>query len=272
MSVDGPVLFARYAYPPNSLGYCGPDAGRELLERVSAATAAPAPDGATTSPTVRPDDGGLRRLARSFEGAWPYLELIAHENGLADPLDPRVVEAYWVGNHLLRSVTPRAFGECLATRFRGHGRAVWSGVSDALATGLAGAPHHGFHVLAVYPWVGLLRSGARDEPLRVLDRCRVRPGQVVQVSADRALVRSRPLRWDGHRLTEGPPVLEEVVRARDGYGLAPGLAPGDWCSMHWDWVCDRLDRRGVVALRWWTARQLDLVDALARPPGVLADA
>ena len=23
--VSGPVLFARYAFPPNQLGYCGPD-------------------------------------------------------------------------------------------------------------------------------------------------------------------------------------------------------------------------------------------------------
>lgn len=249
----GPVLFARYAYPPNALGYCGPDSQRELLERTDAATA----HGAT-------DDGGLRRQARGFEGAWPYLELIAHANGLTDPLDRRVVEAYWVGNHLLRGVGPAALGACLEDRFRSRGRAVWRGVAGAV--GAAGAvPHHSFHVLAVYPWVGLLRSGARDEALRVLDRCRVRCGQVLEVTDSHALIRSRPLRWDGQRLDEGPEVVERVVTRLDGHGLAPVLAPGDWCSAHWDWACDRLDRRGVVALRWWTRQQLAAVNGLDRP-------
>jgi hypothetical protein len=42
-------------------------------------------------------------------------------------------------------------------------------------------PHHSFHVFGVYPWLGLLREGRSVEPLRVLDRCRIRWGQVVQI-------------------------------------------------------------------------------------------
>ena len=58
---SGALRFARYAYPPNELGYCGPDASRQLLEQVSAGV----------------DDHDLHRLLRGFEGAWPYLQLIA---------------------------------------------------------------------------------------------------------------------------------------------------------------------------------------------------
>ena len=43
-------------------------------------------------------DRGLRDLAAGFEGAYPYLELIAAANGIEDPLDTRVVDAYWIGN------------------------------------------------------------------------------------------------------------------------------------------------------------------------------
>src|SRR5690242_20609398 len=82
--VSGPVLFARYAFGPNRLGYCGPEAVTELFEEGTAGH----------------DDRALRELARGFEGAWPYLELIASANGLADPLDRWVVEAYWLGNEL----------------------------------------------------------------------------------------------------------------------------------------------------------------------------
>ena len=84
----GPLLFARYAYPPNELGYCGPTDPGALLESAS--------DGF--------DLAELAHLATGFAGAWPYLELIAGCNGIADPLDARVVEAYWVGNPLLEKV------------------------------------------------------------------------------------------------------------------------------------------------------------------------
>jgi len=52
-TADGPLLFARYAYPPNELGgYCGGD-HRALLEQTSAGVV----------------DGGLRQALQGFEGA-----------------------------------------------------------------------------------------------------------------------------------------------------------------------------------------------------------
>jgi hypothetical protein len=55
--VPGPIRFARYAYGPNRLGYCGPDAADELLGEAA--------------------QGGdlrkIRELAVGFEGAYPYL-------------------------------------------------------------------------------------------------------------------------------------------------------------------------------------------------------
>ena len=84
----GALLFARFAFPPNSLGLCGPEIGLTLPERVR--------DGRM--------DRELRHIAQEFEGAWPYLELIAAENDLRDPLDARVVEAYWLGNDFLGHV------------------------------------------------------------------------------------------------------------------------------------------------------------------------
>lgn len=246
---SGALLFARYAYPPNAMGYCGPDAAAELLER-----AAGGAGGA---------DDGLRRLARGFEGAWPYLELIAAANRIRDPLDRRVVEAYWIGNTLLDRVPPAMTAASLEHRFRDRtGERSW----ERLVAAVPGAqPHHSFHVFGVYPWLGLLRGGRVDEPLLVLDRCRIRWGQVVAVAGDGAVVRSRPLKWDGRVLSEGPPRDEQVVIARDGYGLAGPLVAGDWCALHWDWVCERLDRRRLAALQARSRRQLAVVNALPYP-------
>jgi hypothetical protein len=38
------------------------------------------------------------------------------------------------------------------------------------------------------------------------------------------------------------------------------MAVGEWVSLHWHWVCDRLSDRQVRALRNYTMRHLDLVN------------
>jgi hypothetical protein len=246
-AASGVLRFAAYAYPPNALGYCGPDAAQQLLEQVAAGV----------------DDPDLRRLARGFEGAWPYLELIAAANGIGDPLHPAVVEAYWVGNGLLDRVGPRLLGDSLESRFRGRVGRSWPRLVDAVPAGAV--PHHSFHVFGVYPWLGLLREGRVDEPLRVLDRCRVRWGEVVEVGGGQATVRSRSLEWDGRRLVLGAPRTEQAVLRLDGLGLAGTVRAGDWCSLHWDWVCERLDRPRLAALSRYTRAQLAVANSTAYP-------
>jgi len=241
---SGPVLFARYAYPPNVLGYCGPDRADELLDQAARGT----------------DDEGLRDLARRFEGAWPYLELIADAVGVEDPLDPTVVEAYWVGNHILDALPPEEIHDAMMRRLPGHlGPGQAPGLADGIPAG--SVPTHAFHVFVAYPWVGLLRSGWVAEPLRVLDRCRIRWGRVDRLDGGRAVVRTRPLQWDGGELTLGACRDEEAVYAVDGLSLAPDLAVGDWVSLHWEWICDRLTPTQLKALRDRTRAQLASVNA-----------
>jgi hypothetical protein len=246
----GPLLFARYAYPPNELGHCGPDDSRALLEYASAGVS----------------DGGLVSLARQFVGAWPYLTLIAAAAGRPDPLAADVVEAYWVGGPLLERVPGRMLAAHLDDRFR---RQVGGGGSDDLGdlAVAGGRPHHNFHVFAVYPWVGMLRAGFTQDPLRVLDACRIRWGRVESVHDGRAVLSSRPLGWDGRALFLGPWRPETAtVRAYD-HRPARSPKPGDWVAAHWDWVCDVLDERRLSALMRYTTSALGLVNAAPRPSG-----
>jgi hypothetical protein len=245
---QGAVLFARFAHPPNELGYCGPDATGELLERADA----------------RVSDPDLRRLASAFDGAWPYLELIAHAHGLADPLDARVVEGYWLGGPMLDGVTMPQVGTSLERRFRPRLGPDWHRLDAVIQH--RPRPHHDFHVFCVYPWVGLLRSGATDHALHVLDRCRIRGARVEALDGSTALVSSRPLVWDGRGLGLGAPRIERVEVSEDGRSLAGSLQPGDVVACHWGWVCHRLTAGQARALRSETATQLDFVNRLAVPP------
>lgn len=189
---DGVRLFARFAHPPDRSGH--PENGG--------------------APVTDPMERAV--LCRQFTDAWPYLRLIASANGL-DPLDRRVVEAYWIGNRLLDAVSPEDL-------------AALPGLQTPGAQ-----PQHNAHVFCVEPWTRMLRADGDQKPLELLDRCRIRWGEVIATPGDRIRVVSRPLLFDGERLTLGMPRIEHP---RVGQG--DGLRPGDVVALHWDWVCTRL--------------------------------
>ena len=235
MSVQGALLFARYAYPPNDLGYCGPDGAAALLRSDEPAE--------------------IARRARHFEGAWSYLEFIAEAAGMADPLEAAVVEAYWIGNDLLDKVEPAALVERLRDRFRGQVGGTWRDAGDRATA------HHSFQVFEVYPWAAMLRQTGSPVAVSVLDRCRIRTGVVVRVDGETATVRSRPLVWDGREIAAGPDRDEMVSWSAEGRSLLPGLAAGDRVALHWDWVCDVITAEQGARIEARQARSLAKVTA-----------
>jgi hypothetical protein len=249
-------MFVRYAYPPNSLGYCGPADSDALLHYGAA----------------RVTDPGLTQLARGFAGAWPYLELIAAGSHIADPLDRRVVEAYWVGNRLLETIGVTSIGNAVEDRFRFRTGRQFPHLIDGVEAG--GVPHHNFHVFEVSPWLGLMRDDRKSAvAVSQLDRCRIRWGTVVSVGGDEAVVRYRPLRWNGIAIELGEPCLETARVSVDGSGFLTDLSEGDVVSLHWEWVCDRLTPAQLQQLRYYTQHHLDIANAKLRQPdaGVIVE-
>jgi hypothetical protein len=241
--VPGPIRFARYAYGPNRLGYCGPDAADELLGEAV-------------------EGGDLRRireLATGFEGAYPYLELIARSNGLADPLDERVVEAYWLGNELLDRVPAAGFGASVEARFKPRIRSdAWRWLATKAPDGAR--PVHAFHVLDIFPVVGMLRGGQTEDVLRTIDSCRIRWGRVRERVGGQLLVDAVPLEYVGGRLRLSQPRPETIRGWQDGLGFVDDAETGVMVAIHWDWACERLDDRRLTALRGWTERQLRIAN------------
>lgn len=232
---SGPVLFGRYAFGPNRLGYCGPDESRSLLAYAAAGT----------------DDRGLRSLARGFEGAYPYLQLIADANNLADPLDRDVVEAYWLGNGLTAAVRPGELYRSVEERFRPRlATSQWRWLENAV--GLGARPVHAFHVFDVFPKVGLLRGEVVHDVLATIDACRIRWGQVESIVGDSLVVSAASLAMVHGRLRLSPPRVETVSRWLDGTGFVDDVEPGDMVAIHWSWACDRLTRRQLHNLVAWT--------------------
>jgi hypothetical protein len=242
MDTAGVERFARYAAPPNQRGYCGPE---------GFASARAVDDEQVTS---------LRRSAREFIGAYPYLELLAGAAGLNDPLVDSVVEAYWIGNPTLLRVRTGEFGRSLDDRFRSRAGSSWPRVELSVPEALC---HHSFHVFVISPWVGLMRNGVVDEPLAIVDDCRVSWGRVVSISSPISVAVERtPLQWSNGQLVPGEPQIAEV-RVDATVGMSVEL--NDAVAIHWGWVCDVLDPAQLAWLRWATHTQLSLAASIGRP-------
>ncbi|MGH8900817.1 MAG: DUF6390 family protein [Egibacteraceae bacterium] len=263
--MDGSTLFARYAYPPNALGYCGPSDDGLLLRHGAHGR------GVGESPPTSQGVGGqgdITALARAFDGAWPYLEFIADVTGRR-PLDLEVVDAYWLGGGLLDKIDLGEYGDDLLDRLRK--RAGPSAKVPATAPADA-RPDHNFHVFEIYPWMGFLMAGrGGDRPLYVLDRCRIRWGEVLEVDTDRGEgargdasveceIRFQPLTWDGTALGLGEEQRESAVWTRGGIGFVQDVKLGDQVALHWGWICDRLDPQRLENLRRSTLRQLEITN------------
>jgi hypothetical protein len=234
----GPLRFIRYAFMPNRLRYCGSDDNSTLfdygLEQVI--------------------DPGLDPLLRRFTGALPYLQLIAHSNGIADPFDERVVEAYWVGNSLLDRVEVRQLYDVLLERF---GKQLTGRMrSWVLGKAPAGArPHHSFHVFDVHSRVGEL-----EHSLETMDQCRVSSGRVRAVEGAEVIVERQPLLLQEGRLALGPPEPFRAARQVEGRGFVDGVQAGDWVALHWGWVCEVLPEEQQRRLARFTEHHLQLAN------------
>jgi Family of unknown function (DUF6390) len=231
---SGMLRFIRYAFMPNRLRYCGGDDNRTLFEYGIEQTV----------------DGGLSSLLRRFTGALPYLQLIARSNGIPDPFDARVVEAYWIGNELLNGVEVRQLYDNLLERYgkqmQGRTRELILGKAPAGAR-----PHHSFHVLDVHG-----RLGELGHSLATLDNCRVSWGRVQSVESGELRISRVPLLLREGKLVLADPTPERITRQVEGRGFTDQAQPGDWVSIHWGWACEVLTGPQLANLERFTRHSL----------------
>lgn len=244
MSRTGALLAARFSYMPNRLGYCGPEENKALLEYVVA----------------NQSDRGLEQILAAFRGAFPYYSFIAAASGVPDPLDVRVIEAYWIGNELLEHVEAADFSRHLADRFgRRFSPTVIRIVLGQIPAGAR--PHHNFHVFSMP-----IRTGHLEIPhsLQTMDECRISWGRVVADHGDTLLVERRPLQVAGDEMILGPAAPRSVLRRFDGELLLPDVTPGDLVAIHWGCACYRLTPRQTRFLAHYTAYHLALANRQRR--------
>ena len=242
MNKQGLLTCARYAFAPNYLKYCGPDENRTIFQYCAAQDA----------------DAGLRELLEEFGTLYPYLRFIAQANGIADPFDPRVVEAYWVGNRLLEVVGKAEFAGHLLDTQQLKKRLNAKSREWLLTKIPQGAqPNHAFHVFNVFT-----RTGHHTVPhtIETMDQCRIGWGRMVRKDGEFLVVAARSLVFENRKLALGKPTERSVRVTYKNTGLPVHANVGQWVSFHWGWVCDTLTDRQRRNLARYTLLNIRLAN------------
>lgn len=241
--MDGILRCSRYAFGPNRLHYCGPDANKTVRGYIGAGES----------------DLGLSHILSKFQTLYPYLKRIAAASRIADPFDDRVVEAYWIGNTLLDRVPCMRYIETLemlgARKLLGG--TVFSRVGEKLSKG--GIPHHSFHVMNI--WIGMKHEALRQD-WSSLGECLVSWGKVLSVSGPFVTVETEPLSFDEKHGTFllGAPTERKLVRNLSGDIDMDLLSVGEWITFHWGVPCEVIPEVKVRHLRSYTLRSIALAN------------
>jgi len=247
--LDGALLAARYAFMPNKLRYCGGDKNSELFEYAA----------------HQASDGGLKEMLKEFETMYPYLRLIAEANKIIDPFNAKVVEAYWIGNELLENVSMNNFYRYLVDEQKLKKKLKPALLEKVFGKIPAGAkPHHSFHVLNIPKRTG---NYPVEHTLHTMDECRIScahlKSHVSNLESDftkKYLVEYEPLTTKGDKLELGEPIEREVWGEFNEKTFVKELKVGDWVSIHWGWICDRLTNEQAENLNKWTKYNLALAN------------
>lgn len=241
-TLEGVARCTRYAFGPNKLRMCGPDQQGEIAAYLSEHQA----------------DQGLTGLLVQFKTLYPYLQTIAHANGIRDPFDERVVEAYWVGNELLETVPNQTFyrhlGETLELK-RKMPQHSFSELAEKLPQGAR--MHHSFHVFNVYK-----RTGNMEvlHTLESMDACRVSWGKITAIEGPKVTLQRKPLKLVGHALVLGEPEPFTITRLLDTDDVLDEARVGQWLTLHWYRPCEIVSNANVRHLEWYTKKHLALAN------------
>jgi hypothetical protein len=247
---QGLIEAARYAFGPNSLHFCGPERQYDILGYVRSQEA----------------DTGLMELLNRFETLYPYLVLIASENHLKDPFDRRVVEAYWLGNALLRRVTGKALVTHVSDTLGVKKKIPTKRFTPMMDVVVHGMPQHNFHVMNIF-----IRTGHHSAPhtISTMDNCRISWGRVSGMIHDKPACRQGRCQMTNTKLENKQYFIETQSLIYQDGRLKLGLPEkkvvttmavtpkiGDWVSIHWGYICAVLSLGQLTYLKKYTALAL----------------
>lgn len=238
--MDGILRCARYAFNPNKLHLCGPDANREVFSYIQ--------EGA--------NDPGLEKILSAFRAMYPYLRHIAEANKIKDLFDDRVVEAYWIGNNLLETIDKKKIYRHLLDEQKIKNRLKSNkitAIADQLKSGAV--PHHSFHVFTIWK---TKKDYDSEYNIENIDNCRIGWGKIEKIDGPFLFVKTKPLLYINSKLLFGQPIVKKINRIFTTHYDIEQLKIGNIISMHWNMPCEVITPTQAVALEKYTTRHINL--------------
>jgi hypothetical protein len=226
-------LAARFALPPNSLGYCGKDtAPAKFIECV-----------------IGGKCGGVKKEMEKFIVLNPYLETLKEVTGLPK-FDYKNVEAYWLGNGELEKANLKHY-QLLLENFSKQGVPEWLVTELQEKLPKQFIPFHLFQVLHV----GVGRaSGSVPYNLETINNCMVRWGTIQKFSNYHLTINICHLSKKNKRY-EITWSEEKFEYRGDFLGK---VKVGNMVAVHWKQVVKKLTKKEVGNLELWTERTIEV--------------
>lgn len=231
--MDGLELAIRFSYVTNTLQYCGPRDAENIFIRYL---------------EKKDNADEVRKALTRFEGLWPYFSTIAERHKM-DLLDHAVVEAYWIGNDLLDSMT-RKDNQIIIEKLmkRGLPNSIGGRLIKDMPEGLV--PHHCFNVF--YVGVGHT-TGSVETNLSNMNNCRPAWGTVVELLSNALIVNSQSIIMERGKLVVGPDETKTAVFLDK---LLPKVKNGDVVALHWGMACTVLTKKQEKNIEKYTNKIL----------------
>jgi len=249
--MSGLRLAALYSLFPHKLGFCGPHkkaATQALLNYLYPHTKG---SGVGVS-GKKISEKKIRKILKDFKRAYSYYKLIAKSNNIGDPFNERVIKAYWIGNELLEKVKINDFRQMIAKEF--------SKPKEAQEISDNSKPHHNFHVLILGSVLGMVIPKGK-----FFDLCRINWGRVEKFKINpkaeplaryrarneifKILIKYQPLIKKNKKFKLGKLIKKEIIWNKN---LQPKIKIGDWVSLHWDHLIEKLKKEDLESLKKYT--------------------
>ena len=238
--IKGVMQCGKYAFMPNYYAYCGPDKNKNLFDYVAAGYYEPY----------------LNQILTEFEVMHPYLKLIAHNNQIRDEFDQQIVEAYWIGNELTEGVKIKNL-----YRHFTENKNLKSKIKKATVEKVLGyipgktKPHHNFHVMNIWARAGKVNI---KHTLHSINECRIAWGKVKKVKNNSVIIEYQPLVIFADKMQLGETEDREVITQFDDKGFVQDLKIGDIVTIHWGWVCEKINDQQLNNLQKYTQESLNI--------------
>lgn len=240
--MEGIMRCSRYSFGPNRLHYCGPDLNSELRDYIK----------------ENKTDPGLEIILRKFGTLYPYLCHVAKTNNIKDPFDPKVVEAYWLGNELLESGEKRQlhkfFVDDLKIKDKFSSK-EFEWLENKIKMGAV--PHHSFHVLNIWKQEG--HNDSLDD-LNRIGQCLISYGTVEDVKGPEIIISTEPLIYMNGKFSLGTAISKTLFRSLEAEYDIEQIKIGEIVSFHWGVPCEVITKKQAEMLKKYTLKNIDFAN------------